>query len=187
MRRAGRFGRALLLVALAAGCQRPRTEIMLVIDTDLREPPGLDQVAILAELEAGRDTLEQVISVDPTTTWPLSLGLVPENGRESAGLPVVVAGKRGADRLVEQSVRTSFVEGKTLVLRVSLLRICTGILSCPTGMTLHCRQLRHRSRSRFDARSVRGDAPFPGRRRVGRRANRANARRGDRRSRGRLG
>ena len=130
-----RGGRLRLVSLLAAACTRPRTEIMLVLETDFMVPGELASIGVHAELEGGRENLDQTYEVDGSTVWPISLGLVPEKGKENAGLRVVVEGRKGTERVVQQSARTAFVEGKTLVLRMGLLRICDHVLDCPDGQT----------------------------------------------------
>ncbi len=118
---------AALLFALAA-CQadpEPRSEILLVVDSDLRVPDQLDRLDIRVE---GPGELAQSASAeldDGQNAPPRSLALVHEGG-PLGPLHATVEGTRAGVRVVAREARFSFVAGRTLVLPMNLVSSCVG-------------------------------------------------------------
>jgi hypothetical protein len=120
--------------ALAVGCQTARTEIVVVVSSDLGPPDELDQVLLVVESEHQQQRFEQTYDVGPgKTALPFSLALVPDRDR-SVAFHVTATGLSHGARVVERSATTSFVPALTLALPLDLLRVCK-MKSCIPGWT----------------------------------------------------
>lgn len=122
------------IAALTPSCSEPTlTEVLIVVDTDLDVPdeltrvtfrvqgPGDQQQAAVADWAAG----------DPR---PAILAMVHRGG-ELGPFTVSVTGERSAAGVVRRRrARFSFIEGRTLALRMDLLRSCGGV-TCETEET----------------------------------------------------
>ena len=113
----------LSLVVLAGCSQTPRTEVLLVVDTDLRGPDGIDTFVVNVFSPEGDAQLADAMIVDGAL--PRTLGLVHEGGRLGP-FTAVVEGRRGVTPQLQRTVRFSFQQGRTLMLRVDLLAQCVG-------------------------------------------------------------
>lgn len=125
---------AMLAASVLVACnQSPRTQVMVVVDTDLRGPTGIDNViaTVIGPDGATQMSLATVGAGEPG--WPRTLGLVWDGGRLGP-FTVRLTGNRGGALLVERTARFSFQEGRTLVLRMDLLARCMGE-SCGSGQT----------------------------------------------------
>jgi alpha-tubulin suppressor-like RCC1 family protein len=118
-------------MCLLASCAADRTEILVVVDSDLEVPAVIDGVRIDVEPPEG----EPVFATADLGEQPLPrvLGLVHDGG--SLGpLLVTATGQKGVGDVVARTASVSFVEGRTLVLRMWLLADCVGTV-CGEGLT----------------------------------------------------
>ncbi len=97
---------AFLAFALLAACSTPRTQVMLVVDTDLRDPRGLDSftVAITGPDGATRTSTAMLGAGQPPL--PRTLALVHEEGALGP-FTVRVAGNVGPSERVSRGPRAS--------------------------------------------------------------------------------
>lgn len=129
---------------LIAACSvTPRTEVIVVTDTDLRGPGGLDEMVI--EVTAPDGTMMQRATArlgpgDPPL--PRTLGLLWSSGALGRFTVRVSGNIAGVTRLT-RSARFSFVQGQTRVLRIDLLGRCVGVAcaSTETCGEMGCRAL----------------------------------------------
>jgi hypothetical protein len=131
-----RFGAATLLAlgVLAAGCADPRTEILLVVGSDLLVPTEIDSLTIHADGN-GDAGLERTFDLTkPATSLPLSLGLVSKDG-QARPLHVVVTVLSGTTPIVTRSATTAFVVGQVRVLSLELAVACRGVVCAIAGDT----------------------------------------------------
>jgi hypothetical protein len=127
--------RAALCALLAAlgGCTGPRTEVLVVVDTDLRVPEELDEVRIDL-LGPGGEPRRAQGSVETAADLPKTLGIVDATNREMRSVHVTVTGLRRGANVVQRRAEFVFVPTETRILRIDLLRACVGV-SCPAGQT----------------------------------------------------
>lgn len=104
------------------GCQPGATEILVVVDTDLRIPDEIDLItAEITDPSGDVRTSEARFGV-AEPALPRTLGLVHEGG-PLGPYDVVVAGLLGGIEVVSRRARVSFVRGEIRVLRhLSLIR-----------------------------------------------------------------
>lgn len=128
------LGIGALAGALGAGCQVPRTEVMLMVSADLPVPAGLDRIRVSVTSENQTVALAQTFDLGPMKTkLPFSIALVPGDDK-SVAFRVVVTGFLQGTRIVERSALTSFVPERSLLLRLDLLEVCRGV-TCAEGQT----------------------------------------------------
>jgi hypothetical protein len=122
-----------LLVAMAGAgaCGDTSTGVMVVSDTDIAVPAGIDEIAFVVTSPAGE--LRAASSNLASTGLPATLALVHERG-PLGPYEVVARGNMAGATAVERRARFSFVEGEVRVLRVDLLQRCVGA-SCESGTT----------------------------------------------------
>jgi len=124
----------LALVVVFAGCSEdPRTEIVVSVGSNLSVPGQLDQIHIGVvgpdmELREATATLG-----DGQPPLPRTLGLLHEEG-PLGPLSIRVVGRMGGVDVVERRARTSFIEGRTLLLEMDLLASCLGTM-CAASTT----------------------------------------------------
>lgn len=110
------------------------TEIVVVVDSELAVPGALDEVTILAEGPSGiPKPARALLSGSGAATLPVTLGVRPS----ATGNPSVIIRAEGrllGARRVSAEVRTNFIEGRRLVLRIVLLSACVGV-ECASGFT----------------------------------------------------
>ena len=129
---------AVATVASAASCEHPITQLILVIDTDLRVPDDIDlvHIGVLGPTEIPADQTV-ALAGDAAIGLPLSLGLVSDSDRLGP-VKITVDGQltTGADPItvVTRNVRTTFVQDETRVVLVRLLASCVGHM-CPDEQT----------------------------------------------------
>src|SRR5262249_51568202 len=113
------FRAVVLAMCLPAGCASP-TEIVLGIDSDLAVGTEIDHVTIAAKamaMEPGTAGVD--LRAPGAPTFPLTLGL---RGSGGSAVEVTVTGQlQGAD-VVTQRARVTFVAGRRLRLRMTLMR-----------------------------------------------------------------
>ncbi len=116
MRRA-LFAAALLLAACRSGTL---TEIVAVSDSDLRGADAIDSV----RFEVRRPGGGLQTSIAPFGGGsPAFVGIVHEGG-PLGPIEVRAVGLRGADEVLDRRARVSFLEGRTVVLRLDLFARC---------------------------------------------------------------
>jgi alpha-tubulin suppressor-like RCC1 family protein len=128
---------ASMLIALAiGGCARHLTELVVVVDTDLRIPQDIDSVDIdvtgpsMGQPSHAHAALQGAGAVN----MPVSLSLVPASTDRLTPVTIVVSGRLGATTVVTRTVRTAFVLDQRRSVPVLLLRSCVGT-TCDAGLT----------------------------------------------------
>jgi hypothetical protein len=119
---------SVVLLALAWGsCSEPTlTEMLIVVDSDLRVSDELARVTfrVLGPRGNQQAAVTDFAAGDPR---PAVLSLVHRGG-PLGPLTISVTGDRGAAETVRQRVaRVSFIEGRSVMLRMDLLRSCGGL------------------------------------------------------------
>jgi len=125
---------ASLVVAVAmSGCgDDPRTEVLVVSDTDFAAPGEVDEIRFVIVAPDG-DTRSAVADLSSGGPLPAVLGLVHEGG--SLGpFEVSAEARLGSAALVRRTARFSLQQGRTLMLSLPLLRSCQGAM-CATDQT----------------------------------------------------
>jgi hypothetical protein len=125
---------ALSLACALLGCgadEVAHTQIMVVVDSDLTVPDELDELTIDVTGPGGIG--QQAVADLRAEGLPRSLALQRKKG-PLAPLEVRVLGRAGGLDVVERRAALAFVEGRTLVLPMHLLRACVanscGDLTC---------------------------------------------------------
>ncbi len=122
-----------LALTLLAGCTTSRTEVILVVDTDLRGTGGIDNLSVEVTTPAGATTTSLATLGPGQPALPRTLGLVHEDGALGP-YSVHVVGKTGAAVRVTRDVRFTLQEGRTLMLRIDLVASCESA-RCGSGQT----------------------------------------------------
>jgi len=126
--------RGLFLVAASlwlVSCAGARTEIILVVTSDLPVPAALDGVRF--DMRSPSGEAQQSTADLGVTGLPVSLGMAYEGG-PLGPFEVSVVGTLAGTDVLSRDLSVSFVEGETLVYRVVLLSSCVGV-TCPAGLT----------------------------------------------------
>jgi hypothetical protein len=123
-----------LLIALALGaCTSPRTELIIVTDTDLAIPTEIDGMRVEVTGPGGEieTAVARFTAGDPPP--PRFVGLVPQAERLG---PYTIRARAtlGGGTVVERVAVVELQPERTLVLYLDLLRSCTT-QDCSTGMT----------------------------------------------------
>ncbi|MBW2461120.1 MAG: hypothetical protein JRH11_05705 [Deltaproteobacteria bacterium] len=122
---------AAVLVVLFTGCGGDATEVLIVTDSDLPVPGGLDS---LETTVTGPDGEDQRAVADLTDT-PLPRRLsVLHDGGPLGPFEVVVSGRLMGTPLVSRRARFEFVPGESRVLVMHLVASCITT-TCPGGQT----------------------------------------------------
>jgi hypothetical protein len=124
---------ALALAALTVGCAEPRTEILLVVGSDLDVPAQIDTLRIRATGDTDGGLDKTYALTEPRNALPLTLGLVSGGGK-ARPLRVELTASHGNTPVVTRAASTSFVEGQVRVLHLDLLASCRGV-TCDWGQT----------------------------------------------------
>jgi hypothetical protein len=121
---------ALLVVSCSGG---ELTEILVVVDTDIPIPAGLDAVRVEV---TGTETVTASGSLvgAGAMTLPRTVGVV-RTGGSLGPIAVRVVGSVGGSDAVEARASTSFIAGRTLVLPMFLSSACRTV---PCGPTETC-------------------------------------------------
>jgi hypothetical protein len=123
-----------LSVMLGSCTNDALTEIVVVIDSDLAVPSALDEISIQVEGASGIPKSARVtLTGAGSALLPVTLGLRPSSPGSS---PVTIraTGLLVGTRKVFAEVRTSFIEGRRLVVRIVLSSACLGVV-CASGET----------------------------------------------------
>ncbi|NIS34140.1 MAG: hypothetical protein GWO04_31170 [Actinobacteria bacterium] len=113
----------LALPALLVACTTPRTEILIVTDTNLEVPAEMDRIVFEV---LGPESQMEIREADPSFALPATLGLVHEGGPLGPVL-VRVVGRLGETDVVMRRARLDFDPERTVVLRMNLLQACAGV------------------------------------------------------------
>ena len=121
------------LVAAHFGCDlAPRTQIVVVVDTDFDIPDGLDTIVIDASAPDGQDHSSS-IELEGSSSLPATVTLVHEGG-PLGPFTVEASGEREGSTIVEREAEVSFVPDRSLVLTLHLVEACSGF-PCPAFET----------------------------------------------------
>ncbi len=123
----------LLALVLAACSGGGRTEILVEVHSDLLVPDELDRIAITARAPDDRVQSATADLGPRQIPLPRVLGMVHTGGPLGPYL-LTVRGERGGAPLVTREASVTFVEGRTMVLRVDLVRGCIET-TCEAGQT----------------------------------------------------
>jgi hypothetical protein len=123
----------LLLGLLLGACTASRTEVVLVVDTDLQGTGGIDNIVVEVTNPGSIVTRSTARLGAGEPPLPRTLGLVHEDGPLGPFF-VRVIGKIGSAERVERVARFTFQDGCTLVLRIDLVAACEGVV-CAAGQT----------------------------------------------------
>lgn len=124
-----RVGRLLCALACLSACQSEtvaRTELLLVVDTDLRVPDQLDRLDVHVEGPAGVAQDTSAALADDNNPLPRSVALVHEGG-PLGPVHATVRGTLAGVVVLTREARLSFIAGKTLVLPMHLTSRCVGV------------------------------------------------------------
>jgi hypothetical protein len=131
---------ALSFAAVACKSEKPRTEIMLGVATDLDAPAPLNKVLMNIErLSDGLPIGQQEFLIPGTPSGvfelPGTYGVYSEGGNPDR-FRVTLTGidNRGATLIVRKAVLT-LVPRRTLFVRLGVVTACIGKLDCPDGDT----------------------------------------------------
>jgi len=119
------------LLAGASACTTDRTEVVLVIGSDLDVPAEIDGLRVEVT-DPGGQTQQSTADLS-SAGLPRTLGLVHRGGPLGPYRARVV-GTLGASTIIERVAVFTFVEEQTLMLRVDLLRSCLTEV-CADGET----------------------------------------------------
>ncbi|MDQ3037751.1 MAG: hypothetical protein M3Y87_35485, partial [Myxococcota bacterium] len=129
-------GGAIAMIAVAAGCgSDERTQLVVVVETDMAVPAQL--ASVRAEITGCADCAHEfALDGAGAVSMPFSFGVAPQDGDASRTIELVVEGRGPAGAaLVRRVVRTGFVAGRTVLLRVRLEADCIGMLACAAETT----------------------------------------------------
>jgi hypothetical protein len=127
----------MLGAALVAGCAQPATAIVVVVDSDIPVP---DELALVHAEVGGAACASASCAHDfPLTgadavALPFSFTVTPAGSGGPLALALGGRDARSRER-VSRTVSTSFVTGRTVVLRVFLSRSCVDHDPCGAGTT----------------------------------------------------
>ena len=119
---------------LALGCSTdPRTEVIVVIDSDLMVPSELDELTIDVTAPDGEMQSSTAALGDGEPTLPRTLGLL-HTGGSLGPFAVTATGLLGGSAIVSRDATFEFQPDQTLVLTMHLVRDCITA-SCGGGQT----------------------------------------------------
>ncbi len=115
-----------------AACTPGPTQLVVVVDTDIPIPTGIDDVSITVSSETGvMESQHQALS--SRALLPLTLG-VTTDGDFLGPILVVAEGTLDGVRVVDRSARVTLVRGESRVLRLHLVASCVGT-ACARDMS----------------------------------------------------
>ncbi|MDQ3034518.1 MAG: hypothetical protein M3Y87_19065 [Myxococcota bacterium] len=122
----------IVVAALGCGSSEPLTELLVVVDSDLAVPAGLDAVRVEVS-GAMSASASGSLTGAAGTPLPRTVGLV-HRGVGLGPIEVNVIGTSGGAEVIRARAITSFIRGRTLVLPIMLARTCAGV-TCGAGQT----------------------------------------------------
>ncbi|HEX2677074.1 MAG TPA: hypothetical protein VHM19_10555 [Polyangiales bacterium] len=125
------FASCLALLAACGSDKTQLTQIVVVVDSDLKVPSELDHVTIEVSGAISMPTADADLKTKPL---PRSIGIVHEGGALGP-IEVRVTGSASGTVVVERSASVYFEKGRSLLLRMPLSSSCVGMLSCGSGKT----------------------------------------------------
>jgi len=127
------FGLPLLASLLLGACTTARTEIVLVVGSDLSVPAEIDRLRVEITSPSG-SMQESIADLDSVAGGlPRTLGLVHRDG-PLGPFRARVVGLLGSATVVERVAVISFVEDQTMMLRIDLVRACSTV-TCMEAQT----------------------------------------------------
>ncbi|MDQ3035001.1 MAG: hypothetical protein M3Y87_21520 [Myxococcota bacterium] len=121
-----------LSLVLAACSEAPLTQLVVVVDTDIEVPRGIDRVEIVVEEPGGQlQRSTGALAGDGAISLPVTLGVVHRGG-ELGPVTVTARGLRGADEIIVRDAQVFMIAGRTMVLELHLERACVGV-ACEAG------------------------------------------------------
>jgi hypothetical protein len=120
------------LASASAGCTAPRTEVIVVVDSDMTVPGGVDTIVVSVTPPDGREQR----ATRPLATrddLPAMLGL-EHRGGPLGPFEVVALGVLDSETIIERVALVSFVRERTLVLPLHLVEACRDQW-CPPDQT----------------------------------------------------
>ena len=125
---------AVVMAAAAPGCTKKNTELMIVVQTDVRVPKDLDSVRISVQ-SYGAVQFEQDYPVGPTGVHlPASIGVVSSHDG-SGPVDVIITGYFKSTARVLRKARLGFAKGRTALVRMPLRFSCYDKLDCGEGLS----------------------------------------------------
>lgn len=125
---------AIILAVFGFSCSNMtnRTEIIVVVDTELEIPSQLTaiRVEVMSPAEIDQQTSTESLS---TEDLPATVGLSHAGG-PLGPYEIQVIGRSGAAVVIERVAQVSFISGRTAVVELPLLASCVGVL-CGTDET----------------------------------------------------
>jgi len=122
--------RLLLALLCLAGCQSEtvaRTEILLVVDSDLGVPEQLDRIEVHVQGPSGPPQDASAVLGAEGDALPRSVGLIHEGG-PLGPLHATVQGMLAGQVVLTREARLTFLAGKTLVLPLHLVARCLDVV-----------------------------------------------------------
>jgi hypothetical protein len=124
---------ALGCVLTAAGCAPAATQLIVVVDSDLRIPSAIDEVRLTVRDPSGQDS-EQNQDLSSAADLPLTLSLIAE-GEALGPVNVHAAGYLDGELVVERDATASLARGESRVLVLHLVASCVGVDCGSTSLT----------------------------------------------------
>jgi hypothetical protein len=127
-----------LAVALVtAACTEDLTELVAVVESDLRVPDEIDRVVVIADATAigGQvHTREADLTGEDALALPLTLGFVHSGDGQLGPLHLSATAWHEGAEVVVRRADVSFVANETRIVVLALSRTCFGVV-CPDGQT----------------------------------------------------
>jgi len=121
-----------VLVLLFVACAADPTQLVILVDSDMRVPGELDSVALEVTAPDGT-THDAQVSLSAGEDLPRTLVLL-HSGGALGPVTIVARGLHASAPVVERRASAAFVSGQTRMIRIELLRECVGV-SCAAGET----------------------------------------------------
>jgi hypothetical protein len=114
-----------LALLLAASCAPSPTQLIVVVDTDLRIPDDLDRVTVSVTVDG--EVIESEQARPTAAALPLTLSVIPSSEERLGPIVVEASGYDGTRLIVTRSAEVSLVRGETRVLSLFLLASCRDV------------------------------------------------------------
>lgn len=125
---------AAIFAFLLAACSDEPTQIIVAVDTDLLVPDEIDSIHFEVTGPDGREQTSTASLVgEGAPSLPRTLALTRRDGPLGPYL-IRVTGLRGAGEFIERRASVSFIEGRSVLLVLRLLRSCRTA-GCTTDQT----------------------------------------------------